>query len=58
MKILKGRTVAATSNDKNKFPQCSFCGEKKMTMHYTEGKKLVCFKCVEMDGNTEYVDEI
>jgi hypothetical protein len=58
MKILKARRVVATSKDKDKMPQCSFCNEKGMGMFYTTGKKLVCNQCVKKDGEIEYVDEI
>lgn len=58
MKILKGRLAVATSNDKDKFPQCGFCGEKKRLMHYTEDKKTICDECMEKDGSTEFVAEV
>ena len=58
MKILKRRLTAATSNDKDKWPQCSFCGEKRSLTHYTEGMKSVCSSCIEKNGGAEYVDEV
>jgi hypothetical protein len=59
MKYLNGQiiTSAPYKGYEDKWPQCSICDEKKMSMYMTENHKLVCFTCKTLDKEAEFVKE-
>lgn len=57
MRYIRGRravTSAPFKEHEDKWPQCSFCGKRQMSMNYTEDKRLVCFTCMNNDEEFEW----
>jgi hypothetical protein len=53
MKTINGKLAVASGNNKEKYPQCSFCDVKKSLMYYTENNDLVCSECAKEDDEKE-----